>query len=136
MLVKKNPIRIGFIKRDKDDSFGNKLVAPGGRVELIDGCVIDGVTYFSVECCASRELLEETGISIKSDEMVYFCSLTLPKTETVVISLYCIIHEQICSDEVMYLTEDEIKLTPKDNFAPGMKDESLLLLNKLSKEIG
>lgn len=124
MLVHKD--RIGFIKRHKDDTYGDMLVAPGGKVEESDGETIEGVKYFSVEDCGIRELVEETEIKVERSALSYFCSLTLPNGR-IVISLYASLQEPASS--LVFLTKKEI--SERSDFAPGMKSEALLLAERL-----
>ena len=58
--------RIGFIRRSKNDTFPEMLVAPGGKIEKKDGKSIHGVKYFSIEECAARELIRRVRFSILS----------------------------------------------------------------------
>lgn len=124
MLVSGN--RIGFIRRRKDDTYGDMLVAPGGKVKEEDGEMIEGVNYYSVERCALREVEEETGIRLGRSELRYFCSLTLPNGR-VVMSLYAPIRN--ATERVVLLTKDEI--AGRQDFAPGMKSEALMLAEEL-----
>jgi 8-oxo-dGTP pyrophosphatase MutT (NUDIX family) len=121
--------KIGFIRRSKGDTYAKMLVAAGGKLESKDGVLIEGVKYFSVEGCAIRELLEECRLRIPRHKLKYFCSLTLPNGR-VVISMYCLSDAKPHSRSIIYLSESEIK--KRRDFAPGMKQESLLLLKKLS----
>lgn len=116
---------IGFVRRDKQDTLGGLLVAPGGRVELTDGQNMDGVMYWSIELAAKRELLEEAGIDCHPDDLMYFCSLTLPNGR-VVISLYLMLEEK--AGKLEWFTKEQIEA--RVDFAPGMKQEALLLLDK------
>lgn len=119
--------KIGFIRRDKGDTFGGKLVAPGGKVEFSDGELIDGVPYWSVEWAVHRELLEETGLFVPVEGLRYFCSLTLPNGR-IVISLFTT--EVPCgSGELEWYSRKEI--ADRDDFAPGMKQEAQLLFNRV-----
>jgi 8-oxo-dGTP pyrophosphatase MutT (NUDIX family) len=118
--------RIGFIKRQKEDTYGGMLVAPGGKVEESDGEMIEGVRYFSVEDCAIREVLEETGIRLSREDLKYFCSLTLPNGRAV-ISLYAELRGP--ADGIILL--DRKGISDRSDFAPGMKSEALLLAEKL-----
>lgn len=118
--------RIGFIRRHKDDTYGDMLVAPGGKVKETDGEQVEGVNYYSVEKCAVRELEEETGIKLDHKELRYFCSLTLPNGR-IVISLYAPV--KTATDTMVFLTRDEI--VARNDFAPGMKSEALLLADRL-----
>lgn len=123
--------KIGFIKREKGDSYSEQLVAPGGKLEETDGKLISGVPYWSVEYAAIREMAEETGLSIQLEQLKYFCSLTLPNGR-VVISLYAeLTDEQGMSlrSGLMFYTPDEI--WKRKDFAPGMKEEAGLLAHKL-----
>lgn len=116
---------IGFIRRDKNDTFGGLLVAPGGKVEPEDGINIDGVMYWSAEHAAKRELLEEAGIDCDASDLFYFCSLTLPSGR-VVISLYLAVLGK--TEGLEWYSKEEI--TSRDDFAPGMKEEAILLLDR------
>lgn len=123
----KGPV-IGFIRRSVDDeSFAGKLVAPGGKIEDTDGELIDNVPYFSAEAAGVRELLEESGIHAVRIDLEYFCSLTLPHNGRIVVSFYCWAQEK--SDILEWLSKSDI-LSCED-FAPGMKEEALLLLEEL-----
>lgn len=119
--------KIGFIRREKGDTYGDMLVAPGGMVEESDGEPMEGVNYYSVESCAIREIMEETGIAVERSDLRYFCSLTLPGSGRVVISLYATIKGT--TDSVVMLSKDEI--ASGNGFAPGMKSEALLLAEQL-----
>lgn len=118
--------KIGFIRRQKEDTYGGMLVAPGGKVEESDGEDIEGVNYFSIENCAIREVLEEVGIKLSRKDLNYFCSLTLPNGR-IVMSLYAVLHKQV--DGIVFLSKKEI--SERDDFAPGMKSEAFLLAEKL-----
>lgn len=117
---------IGFLRREEGDSYEAKLVAPGGKVELTDGELIDGVPYFSVEAAAVREMIEETSIHLSRGELWYFCSLTLPSGR-VIISLYAELtdEQRKSAQNLLFLNKDEIE--QRDDFAPGMKQEAVLL---------
>ena len=128
MMVNKN--HIGFIRREKGDTFSNLLVAPGGRVEEFDGDVIDGVRYNSIECAGIREVKEETDIPLNIKDLHYFCSLTLPNGR-VVISLYVFMDKKD-QKKITFLNKDEIN--SRNDFAPGMKQEALELLEFLGIE--
>ena len=131
MPVRRDSLRVGFIRRERHDTFGGKLVAPGGKIEMDDGILVDSVPYFSVEHCAKRELYEETGILVNINDLHYFCSLTLPHNGRVVISMYAFVDNKKDNSKVIWLTEEEIKSMNDDEFAPGMKYEALLLISKL-----
>lgn len=135
---------LGFIRRsDDDESFPGKLVAPGGRVELTDGELIDEVPYYSVEQAAVREVKEETGIEIEVKDLFFFCSLTLPKLNRVVISMYYFFSDEYNVSGnlhdftkappggLVWFTKEQIEQTDPNEFAPGMKTEALLLLASL-----
>lgn len=119
---------VGFLRRPVDDeSFGGMLVAPGGKVEESDGEPIDEVPYYSVEEAAVRELKEEAGIDIQREGLEYFCSLTLLSNGRMVLSFFCWLQE--CTSSLEWLSEEEIKQCP--DFAPGMREEALLLIAKV-----
>lgn len=124
---------IWFIRRDKGDSFEGLLVAPGGKVKTTDAVeLIEGVSYYSVEYAAYRELLEETGIRILLTQLKYFCSLTLPGSSRVVISLYCLLREdQFPAEYCNLVLLDYPSIVLREDFAPGMKVEALKLLKHL-----
>lgn len=125
-------IYFGFIRRAPTDTFPNMLVAPGGKVEKSDGQLIDGVMYYAVEHAAARELREETGIDVGADSFFYACSLVLQNGRTV-ISLWTWVNttERLASKNynVSWLTKEEIE--NRNDFAPGMKQEALVLFEKL-----
>jgi 8-oxo-dGTP pyrophosphatase MutT (NUDIX family) len=123
--------KIGFIRRSKRDTYAKMLVAAGGKLERKDGILIEGVKYFSIESCAVRELFEECRLRIPKRKLKYFCSLTLPNGRAV-ISLYCILGAKQHSKSTIYLSEKEIK--KRRDFAPGMKQEALLLIKKLNSD--
>jgi 8-oxo-dGTP pyrophosphatase MutT (NUDIX family) len=116
--------KIGFIRRDKNDSLGGLLVAAGGKVERTDGTLIDGIPYFSVEAAAVREFFEETGLTINLKDLHYFASLTLPDGK-IVVSMYVNIGD-MHSDKLIFLTRDDINANPND-FVAGMRQEALML---------
>lgn len=128
MLVRNN--KIGFIRRELSDTFSNLLVACGGKVESEDGELVEGVKYYSVEEAALREVEEEIGIRLDKNDLKFFCSLVLPNGR-VVISFYTILSPSVVSDKVLFLSPKEI--LERTDFAPGMKTESLLLVDKLLK---
>lgn len=120
-------ISIGFLRRPiTDDSYAGRLVAPGGKVEECDGEVLDGVPYYSVEYAATRELMEEANLKVDPHALFYFCSLTLPNGR-VVISLYYIAEDK--SPTLEWLNKQQIEAC--GDFAPGMKQEALLLLESI-----
>ncbi|MGA3020496.1 MAG: hypothetical protein ABSD68_00925 [Candidatus Micrarchaeales archaeon] len=121
--------KIGFIRRSQKDTYANMLVAAGGKLEKKDGILIEGVKYFSIESCATRELFEECSMRVLKSKLRYFCSLTLPNGR-VVISLYCLLGTKQDSKSIIYLSKNEI--IKRRDFAPGMKQEALLLLKKLN----
>jgi len=126
--------RIGFLRRDLDNSYADLLIAPGGTIETQDGELIDGVLYHSVELGAIREMWEKTGIKISKDKLNYFCSLTT-SNDRVVISLFCEVNSTQIARSYGYLeflTKDEIM--SRDDFAPGMKEEALILLQHLQRK--
>jgi len=123
--------KIGLLRRDNDDSFPNLLTAPGGTVEVQDGEPIDGVLYYSIESGAIREMWEKVGIKVNKAQLHYFCSLTLPNGR-VVISLYCLLNlRQVAYNYgyLEYFTLEELK--SRHDFAPGMKYESIALMEYL-----
>jgi 8-oxo-dGTP pyrophosphatase MutT (NUDIX family) len=124
--------RIGFIRRASRDTLPGRLVAPGGKIEISDGSPMDGVPYNSVESAARRELQEETKIDVLTSQLKYFCSLTLPSNGRVVISLYCLLQKDQASAAVniVWLTRSDI--LGRNDFAPGMQQEALMLLNLLN----
>jgi 8-oxo-dGTP pyrophosphatase MutT (NUDIX family) len=138
MLIYKD--KIGFIKREKSDSFGDKLIAPGGKIEMSDSSlIIDETPYFSVEAAAKREIEEETGLLLGingTNRLKYFCSLTLPFNGRIIISMYCVISKKEYNqlNNVVFLSEETILDTDNNEFAPGMKTEALYLFNKLKGE--
>ena len=127
-----NDQAIGFIRRAPTDSFPNKLVAPGGVIEFDDGELIDKVRYWAAEYAAIRELKEETNIEAHVSNLMYFCSLVLPKLERVVLSYYCMIESEDVPEgsKIEFLTFNEIKNMTDDEFAPGMRKEALLLIER------
>lgn len=126
---------IGFIRRDPGDTFGGMLVAPGGKVEVTDGQLVDNVPYHSVEAAAIREMWEETGITISRDQLEYFCSLTLPSNGRVVISLYCdVTKEQLDRSNKLLVLLDREAVKARNDFAPGMKEEALMLFGILREK--
>jgi len=119
-------LKIGFIRRDQTDTLPGRLVAPGGKVEPTDGEMIEGVPYFSVEHAAVRELKEETGMQVDRSSLFYFCSLTLPNGR-VVISMW--LEVNLAPHTLTWLTKKEIE--ERDDFAPGMKEEALMLMDTI-----
>lgn len=124
--------KIGFIRREQGDTFGGLLVAPGGKVEHVDNEIIDNTPYFITEYCAVRELKEETNIEVDIKDLKYLCSLRLPHNNRVVISYYVYI-ATIPETKLEFYNEEEIKT--RGDFAPGMKEEALLLLKKIKRII-
>lgn len=134
---------IGFIRRGENDTFAGKLVAPGGKVELTDGELLDNVMYYSVEHAAVREIKEETDIDVSKEHLFFFCSLTLPELNRVVISMYyCFPDEYNTSGNMRdftkmppgnleWFTKEQLQGMSPDKFAPGMLTEALLLLDSL-----
>ncbi|XXQ33465.1 Nudix hydrolase domain-containing protein [Plasmodiophora brassicae] len=59
--------RVLYVKRPSHaDSFANRVVFPGGKVDAQDGITgVQGVDRFKV--CAARELFEETGLLLGAD---------------------------------------------------------------------
>lgn len=125
--------RIGFIRRGSKDSYANQLLAPGGKVEVGDGELMDGAPYWSVEEAAVREMKEETGIDITRGQLKYFCSLTLPDGR-VVISMYCELSNNIVGGSpLLLLSHQDVKRCKSEDFAPGMREEALLLFQLLGR---
>jgi len=123
--------KIGFLRRDPDDSYAGLLLAPGGSLETPDGIPVEGLRYYSVEVAAVREMWEKTGIRIKRDDLTYFCSLTLPSLR-ITFSFFCPVNRTQIARSLGYLeffSGEEI--TKRSDFAPGMKQEALLLLEQL-----
>jgi len=116
---------VGFIRRDKEDTFSGLLVAPGGKIEPWDGVDIDGVMYWSAKHAAKRELLEEANIDCDTYDLFYFCSLTLPSGR-VVISLYLELLEK--AGKLEWYSREEIM--SRQDFAPGMREEAAMLLEE------
>ena len=116
-------LEAGFLRRPADNTFPNMLVAPGGKVEMTDGQLIEGVMYDSAEYAAVRELEEEASIAVSKDELFYFCSLTLPNGR-VVISLWVSVAEK--SPKLEWYNAQQIDM--REDFTPGMKQEALLAL--------
>lgn len=123
--------KVGFIRRKHTDTFGGLLVAPGGKIEPTDGELLDGVPYWSVENCAIREMMEETGVTLRKPQLSYFCSLTLPNGR-VVISFYSILTNKQANQasKLEFISKEQIE--QRIDFAPGMKQEALLLLQTLN----
>lgn len=121
-------VEVGFIRRGPDDTFAGMLVAPGGKVQDTDGELTDGVMYYSVEYAAIREFEEEVGVRLQKEKLFYFCSLSLPNGR-VVISMYTELDTCQQSDKLLYLSPMEI--AKHEDFAPGMKQEALALLESL-----
>lgn len=123
--------KIGFLRRDPDDSYAGLLIAPGGSLETPDGDLMEGVRYHSVERAAVRELWEKAGIRITMDKLRYFCSMSLPSLR-VIFSFYCEVSSTQIGRSLGYLEFFSRKeIIKRDDFAPGMKQEALLLLEKL-----
>lgn len=128
--------KIGFLRRDIDDSHASLLLAPGGSMETPDGEDIEGVKYYSTEATAVREMWEKTGIRISRDKLKYFCSMTLP-TLRVTISFYCEISNTQIGRSLGYLEfYNKEEITKRNDFGPGMKQEALKLLEFLDMEAG
>ena len=127
---------VGFLRRGPDESFPDKLVAPGGKVENFDGAVIDGVPYYVLEATAIRELHEETGLKLPSNrDLHYLTSLRLPKYNRVVVSFYAFVYkgQEGYNGKLEFYTLEEIR--KRDDFAPGMKDEAYMLFDALRAEV-
>lgn len=123
--------KIGFLRRDMDDSHANLLIAPGGSMETPDGVDMEGVKYYSVESCAVREVWEKTGIRVLLERLRYFCSMTLP-TLRVTMSFYCEVSITQVARGLGYLEFYDYKgISQRGDFAPGMKQEALKLLEYL-----
>jgi 8-oxo-dGTP pyrophosphatase MutT (NUDIX family) len=123
--------KIGFIKRSKGDTYPELLVAPGGKIEKTDGKLLDNVPYFSAEMAAIREIKEEIEIDITINQLIYFCSLTLPN-DRIVISFYAdlnVLNFDSSNSNLIFLTKEQI--VNRLDFAPGMKEEALLLMKRL-----
>jgi ADP-ribose pyrophosphatase YjhB (NUDIX family) len=117
--------RIGFVRRTSEQTFPNMLVAPGGKMERTDGELLDGCMYNAAEATAKRELKEETGIDIKTDDLFYFCSLTFG--DILVMSFSTDVESE--GKDVIWLSPDDIG--ERSDFAPGMKQEALLLCERI-----
>ncbi len=124
--------KIGFLRRDADDTYPGLLIAPGGSLETPDGELIDGVRYYSVEQAAVREMWEKAGIRVHPDRLVYFCSMTLPSLR-VTISWYCkVSHTQVARSLGYLEFYDREEILNRSDFAPGMKYEALKLLEEIA----
>lgn len=123
--------KVGFLRRDVDDSYAGQLLAPGGSLETPDGIMVDGVKYHSVEAAAAREMWEKTGIRVPREALKYFCSMSLP-TDRVTISLYCrVSYSQVARGYGFLEFYDRSGIARRDDFAPGMKQEALQLIRLL-----
>ena len=123
--------RIGLLRRDLDDSHAGLLLAPGGSLETPDGELIEGVRYYSVEYAAVREMWEKVGIRIPLSGLKYFCSMSLP-TLRVIFSFYCRVNLTQVARSLGYLEFfDYAEILTREDFAPGMKQEALKLLELL-----
>ncbi len=125
---------VGFLRRGLDESFPDKLVAPGGKVEKEDGDpIIDGVPYSVLEATAKRELLEETGLKLDGG-LHYLTSLRLPKYNRIVVSFYARVYkgQEGYNGALEFYTLEEIR--KRRDFAPGMKAEAFMLFDALRTE--
>jgi len=125
--------RIGFLRRDMDDSYPGVLLAPGGSLETVDGEDVEGVRYHSAEAAACRELREKCGIQVNPSGLRYLCSMTLP-IRRLVISFYCNISYTQIARSLGYLEFYGVgEVFERDDFAPGMKEEALRLFELLAR---
>jgi len=66
-----------ILQRPPDKAFPNMWTVAGGKLRSDDGVAVsEGMLYDSVEECAKRELLEETGIHLFNTPITYLCSIT------------------------------------------------------------
>lgn len=131
---------VGFLRRGLDESFPDKLVAPGGKVEPEDGDpIIDGVPYSVLEATAKRELLEETGLELdahrwRTGSLRYLTSLRLPKYNRIVVCFYARVYkgQEGYNGKLEFYTLEEIR--KRHDFAPGTKAEAFMLFDALRTE--
>jgi len=66
-----------ILQRPPNKAFANLWTVAGGKLRSDDGIAVsEGMLYDSVEKCAKRELLEETGIHLFNTPIHYLCSIT------------------------------------------------------------
>jgi 8-oxo-dGTP pyrophosphatase MutT (NUDIX family) len=88
-----------------EQNFPNYWTVAGGKIDSKDGVeVADGFMYFSSEYCAVRELMEETGIKVSTNDIKFLCTIVAPQINRLIISYYVVLDKNA----------DEIKITLND----------------------
>jgi 8-oxo-dGTP pyrophosphatase MutT (NUDIX family) len=82
-----------IVQRPPDKAFPNLWTVAGGKLQDTDGYTLPndkGFRYESLESCARRELLEETGIKLGIEKLQYLTSITTiwGDTRRVIVSFY------------------------------------------------
>lgn len=100
-----------IIQRPPNKSFAGLWGVAGGKLGDDDGyAVTDNFHYFPAEDCAIRELYEETGISVKREDLNYLCSIiAFGEIKRFVLSYYVILDNLNAKDIKVRLDKSETK---------------------------
>lgn len=130
-----------IVQRPPDKAFPNLWTVAGGKVQDTDGILeSEGFRHYSVEECASRELWEETGVTVELEKLKYLCSITTiwGKTRRIILSFYVVLNEN-AKDIDIRLTECqayrwiEEYMIDSYNFIPDIGGEIREVFKRISK---
>lgn len=95
IIVISRDMRALILQRKPGDSFPNKWTVPGGKLKDSDFAFAAGrdFCYYVAENAAIRELMEETGIEVKAENLRFLCTLYLKEINRLVVSFYSILDE-------------------------------------------
>lgn len=107
-----------IVQRPPDKAFANLWTVAGGKLQDTDGVTVSKTfKYLSSECCAVRELEEETGIYISIKDVKYLCSIYAGEINRLILSYYVVLDKNADEIEIKlsecqaykWITRDEIK---------------------------
>lgn len=106
-----------IIQRNPDDSFPNMWTVPGGKLKDsdYDFSKSKDFCYYPAENAAIREVIEETGITVKQDQLRFLCSLYLKEINRFILSFYAILDKD--ADSVL------VNLSDNQNYAWSTNEE-------------
>lgn len=130
-----------IVQRLPDKAFPNLWTVSGGKVQDTDGILeSEGFRHYSVEECASRELWEETGVTVELEKLKYLCSITTiwGKTRRIILSFYVVLNVNAKDIDIRltecqayrWIEEHEI---PQYGFIPDIGGEIREVFKRIGK---